>query len=1085
MKKLILSLGGVAFAAALTAAPAPRQATPAGGNLYGYLGMISDAVPAGMYELGADGYKLLWRDPLFTDRYDYAMFDDAWYSDGKVCGFSLDTYEGNYIYAEVDFETGNLLSAKYLNGLQNLFITAKLNTDDGYIYGIVSDFNSTYMAWGRATVADPAKVEILANLQYGQRCSSLCYNALDGLFYGINVQQEFVSIEPSTGEQTVISTIPNAANTDTEAITGLVYSPKDRVYFWNSNLKNWDSFIYTITPEGEFELWQTLDKEEFLYFLTTDEISHDPNQPETLTVTAADFTNGSLTGTVTLQMPSLYADGREITSPLDWTLTLNGAAYTSGTAQPGASVDVSVTVEENGTYKIGGYVALAGVESFSTSKSYYIGNDTPVATQYVDLGNKSISWEAVTAGTHGGYIDVSAMTYDVYLNGQKLGNTDATSYAYDLPLTGPIKSYTATVYAVCNGMKGAGRNSNIVAAGAAEDLPIVMLPTEEEFATLSIVDANHDGSTWQLIPTTDIWYGLQIGISTKGAVNDYVFLPRAKFEDADAVYSFSFDAMALSPFYVEYVEVVLATSPDAGSVVKTVIPRTEVTRDNVIDWTFSTIAGQFEIETPGEYYVGIHCVSSANRNGVVIRDIALTNNNITASSPGQPVNLVMEAAPQGELKVNVSFGMPTTTFAGDALAADAQLTATVTNGQYSATAQGYPGEAVSMTVDAVQGTNNVSVVITDVNGYNSVAVTNAVYCGVGIPADPANLKVEVSADMMSAVLSWDAVTTAAIEGAYVDPAKITYTVYQGVSGAGYNYWAVYKEGITATSCDIRLDDGSRMGEYYFTVAAVNNAGSTENHENYYISAYMGTPYELPFYEDFDELNVEPTLSTSPWLIYDHSGYGALFDSWWLDEVSNAFGNDHTVVCAATTMGIPNPQPNAKALMAMPRFTTLNIAEAKLYLDLLTGEGTGTLTLKAKVYGNDEEITFAVITDNEGPQAIKTIEIPFPESLLGKSWVEVNYEALLPNTGDVVAISVVEITAVDSGVEAAAGSTVSILAENGCIVFDGVEGETLSIHTVDGKTVMNSEARTSRVSYAVAPGLYVARAGNHAVKVIVK
>lgn len=1056
----------------------PRQATPAGGKLYGYIGMIDQNTPAGLYEFSADGYKLFWRDPMFVDDYEYIMFDDAWYADGKVCGYALDTFSGAYYYAQVDFDSGKLIGRpQYLPTNNGYFKLAKLNTTDGYIYGYVTDDDEN-LFWGRANPSSPGVIEKLATLSASQGCYSLCYNPVEQTFIGVSVGQKFVSIDATDGSQTVISEVPNASRFDKDYITGLVYSPKDHSYFWNANLLDWSSKIYNISTEGEFTLWTELDKEEVLYFITPDEVSVDPDQPETPSIVSTAFSNGSLSGKLNFTMPEYYADGRDLPENVSWTLKINDEVYKTGSAKPGATVSADITVPSNGTYTFSVFASVDGVEGAAARTKVYVGNDTPLAPQTVDLTLTGITWQPVTAGEHKGYVDTSKISYSVYMNGTLLGTTQGTSYSYNLPVKGEIKQYTATVIAECNGLKSEASKSNTVASGGPLPLPIKMTPTEEEFKQLTIYDANHDGVEWYFT-TPETGYGgmvIDYSIDPDSPMDDFIFLPRVRFDDPNVFYSFSFEVMERSLIYErEFVEVWLATSPDSNGLVKRVLKKTKVNSNK-----FYPLSCEFDVETAGEYYIGIRCVSNGDQNGIVVRNFELTDNNIISDSPGTAQNLTLTAGAEGVLNVTVAFDMPTKTFGGEDLKSDALLTATVTNGEFKATVTGTPGTHLSTVIQAVQGINTVGVVISDVNGYNSASVFDEVYCGVAIPADPENVKLTASADMMSALLSWDPVTKPYQDSGYLDPKEVSYTIYTYVRTPYGNYWEPYLEGVKGTSLTIYMNPDTEMNEYAYGVEAVNAAGSTGNYP--YASAYLGTPYDLPYYEDFEELNFEDTMVTTPWLTYASYGdtdYNASFDTWWLSEVSKAFPGDYSVV-----VGVIPDEPNAKALVAMPRITTADMLNASLILDVLQGQGTGSITVKALVYGSDDFIEIGKIYNPQGQQTLTSVTLPFPDKLLNQQWVGIYFESETKTADDVVAISVVEITG-KSGVESIGIDDVRISGAIGCVNFSNLNCQQISVFTLDGKTVVSRKAVAESETFTLQPGVYICRAGSKAKKVMVK
>ena len=63
------------------------------------------------------------------------------------------------------------------------------------------------------------------------------------------------------------------------------------------------------------------------------------------------------------------------------------------------------------------------LESARIDKSVFVGFDTPLAPTDIVLSEGTLSWNPVTDGVNGGYIDTETLTYNVYLNGEKINDT--------------------------------------------------------------------------------------------------------------------------------------------------------------------------------------------------------------------------------------------------------------------------------------------------------------------------------------------------------------------------------------------------------------------------------------------------------------------------------------------------------------------------------------------------------------------------------------------------------------------------------------------------------------------------------------
>lgn len=93
-------------------------------------------------------------------------------------------------------------------------------------------------------------------------------------------------------------------------------------------------------------------------------------------------------------------------------------ARSTGTA---ASANIQSLTE--GMHTFGVYVEASNVKSEKAFENLYIGKDTPQAPVNVVLTAAGLTWDAVTAGEHGGYVNAAEIGYEVKLDGESKGST--------------------------------------------------------------------------------------------------------------------------------------------------------------------------------------------------------------------------------------------------------------------------------------------------------------------------------------------------------------------------------------------------------------------------------------------------------------------------------------------------------------------------------------------------------------------------------------------------------------------------------------------------------------------------------------
>lgn len=1065
----------------------PLRLTEKGAELYGYLTYDrAEGMSAGMYEFNETGYTLLWEDPLYPAVYTQAM--RGWLLDGKYSGVQLNTFSG-YIFGyygfSIDFETGELLEVENYNvdDTPVLFLNYGLNTEDNKVYGLAYNFNdkgNIYWASG-----EPDDIANATAIQYMDiLCYAITYNPSDGYYYGITTDQEFVKIGLD-GSYTIICVLPESDKLAT-FVTGMVWSPVVKAFYWNCYYNDDTSGLATLTVNGDFQLLETYPSgPEFTTFLTTDEGEIDPNKPGRVKIDSIDFKDGSLKGNVNFIMPDELANGNlfESSTILEYYALLDDVVYKTGNAVSGSEVTVEYSVGEKGYHKFGIYVVYKGIESSVNTLRTWIGNDTPFAPESVKLSSDEITWTPVgSEGIHGGYVNVSDIEYDVYLNDEYIGTTSQNKLNISLPEDEPISLYRAVVYARFDGELSEGTSSNGFIAGQPYEVPVFIQPTEEEFELMVIEDTNKDGFTWAYTSEYNGAVETKYTINDEDYFDDYIFLPPVSLTDTEYYYRFSFDAAIKHRQYSqEYMEVVYASAPTSDAIMGVLINEftPNATREDA-EWDVKEV--NWKISSPGTYYIGIHAMSAGDQLGLLAKAFNLTRSSITDESPVAPEIISIIPAVKGELKATVNFKFPALRLNGEDISAGETMTATIyVNGISTDTSvTGHAGEEVAVSVPTLQGDNTIRMFVT-LGSIESPAIRGEVYTGQTVPATPQNLKVEVSRDMMSVYLSWDAVTEPYDADGYIVPSEVTYVVSQyldwGIFGGS---WVTLAEGITDTNCTIRLDEGTEQEEYRFGVFSYNIAGSNKiaNYDDF----IAGTPYPLPFVDNFDD--PYEVLSTNPWLVYSQLNGVNYAGSWVADsmyKVTDAFGDDDQAVIAGYTT-----KDNSMALIGLPRFSTFGVDKATFYLGVVTGPETANGTILAQIYGLDDLIEIGKIQGNAGYQsAIEIIPFELPEEVLNQYWVQIYIQAEFESADDMFIITSVEASSDGMTLVEWTGDLGNVTTAKNAIIVNGFEGSYITINTLDGKVIVDEFTPSNQAIYNVEKGIYIVNLGNKKVKVLVK
>lgn len=1052
----------------------PQKIMANGDNIYGYLGYSSDqSMLCGAYEFSSSGNPtMVWEDGLYYE--NMAAPSGLGYDNGVLKGYSMASLFGMFLigiyYEEVDAMTGEVLAfePQDLNTNMNYFQTVTYDPENKQFigYGAIDG----EMACMSAPADDPFNYTYVSTPEDGQMCLGLTYNPVEKAVVGVNLNYELVKLAADGSQEVIMNLdVPEGSN----YISGITYDGVTDLYYWNVIRTDMTCAMATIDVKNkQVNVYHELDgMQEYLFLYTPDQpvAMEAPKRPG---CEGSSFYKNSLTGYVTYTLPTETVDGKAIAADakLGYRTYVDGELYSTGNAAPGEEVKANFAVAPDQTHVFGMAAVLDGIEGAPMNVRVYVGNDTPLAPQNVVLTEEGITWDEVTEGVHGGYMDLSKMEYTVYLNGDILGTTSETSFSHRFDPEAELKAYQAEVVATCNGLTGSSAYSNAITSGAALQLPQYIEPTEEEFALSSVLDANADGVGWYFDTDIDTGEGyVYTDYSAPGeSMNDWFFLPKMAFDDPEKFYTFSFETAIRGIDYPnEYVEVLLCNEPNERGVVGTIIDEFSPEGE-----AYEIAMGQFKVRQPGAYYIAIHCTSDGDMFGVKARNFSVEDNNITIDSPYEASDISAEAAEGGVLKATVHFTMPTTTMGDNEYPAGKELKATVSGGEAEVEVTGAPGEEMAVTVDAVPGANTFTVVISD-GDLNSPMVWTSVRCGYDVPSCISDLRSTTSEDMLSIRLEWDPVTTGWIDednqdSGVIDPSKVTYDIYKvGEDG----YWAVYDSGISDTNYTYSVEPGSEQASVRLGVVACNEIG-----DNGYLLAangILGDPLALPINEDFDNGG----FTTNPWMVYTIAGEPQ-FGLYETKNLSDAYADKETVCLGITASGYYTGEVG---MLGTPRFSTKGDKEVTLTLEVSGDFKLPKTTILAEAYGIEAEEVGEITCSEAG---FHKVSVSLPEKFLGLGWVGLYIQCEF-ETGEEALV--VESISIDngSGVRTLDMSGVKIAGGKNQIKVSGLRNQSVTVSALDGRVAAQKEKVSGNATFDVQKGIYVVKAGNKNAKVVVK
>ncbi len=1058
----------------------PSGVTALGDNIYGYLGYCDDSgdLPVGYYELQPKGTKLLWKDPYFEE--SRLACNNVAKIDNKLAGYVQDQIFGmlfGIYYVEYNAETGEVLTVDEQNIEFNKDYIGVFtyNPEDDRFYGYGS-CNGT-RCFLSAPAWEPFNYKMIKQQQGREMCISMCYNPVEKAIVGINLNNELVKIG-ADGRQTKIMDL-NLRNVDTY-VTGLVYSPRSNVYYWNINFTDGTAAMATIDPASKkLDIYENLDHcEEYYNLFTTDEYISNPDEPLRPEAGIPDFGKGELIGYVPFTLPTKTKGGKDITGEVEYSAYINGELYSTGKAEAGGEtptvVRVNFAVPEAGKYSFSLSIKVNGLESSKASTYAWIGNDTPVNPSDVRLtksesgsaGAYKVTWNAVTTGVHNGYVDLDKLEYKVRINGEEY--TCKTNHLeITLPEDKDLEAYAAAVMATCNGLESEWVTSNKVTEGTSYTLPMYITPTPDQFEVSLVIDKNNDGRTWSLIESGDPNnpYFIQSNFSTDKTkpMDDWYFLPKMRIEDPSTFYIFSMETgLRSTGFPNEYIEVLLCDEPTTDGVLSTVIKEYQPT-----SVSFEKEFGLFRVPQAGDYYIALHCTSDGKQLSINARNFEISQSDATYESPAAVNEITVTPGRKGALKANVSFLMPTLNLAKEEIDPKATLEATISSPVQSLTIKGKPGQKISVIIDTEQGYNPITVQIS--NGeLKSLISKTSVYTGVYIPATPQLTEVEYSPDMLSMTLNWESVDIADDGEGYVNPETVTYDIYQ--LDINSNRWVMHQSGLTENSYTFKKEPGSVQEIILLGVLSNNEAGN--NGELITAIGVLGTPYSLPITEDYDN---NGNTYTNPWLttyIYGDTG------SWGLYYNSDVTGDSKDKGISMISQG----KNGVVSRLGTPKFTTKGVENASITLELFR-TNLPIVRILADKYGEEPEV-IGEISGIDFKNKTEKVTVSIPSEYLDKDWIGLYIETEFDDDNQILVIESISIDGDINAVSSIEGSNVRISSGKGLIKVSGLNGESVTINNTNGM-IVGRQDRSNEALFHLDKGIYIVTTGSRKAKVAVR
>lgn len=579
------------------------------------------------------------------------------------------------------------------------------------------------------------------------------------------------------------------------------------------------------------------------------------------------------------------------------------------------------------------------------------------------------------------------------------------------------------------------------------------LADENERNQYTIIDANNDGYTWG-----GSKYYFRCNTTGTNKADDWLISPAIAMKEG-STYTITYIGHNKQSDKPERVELKAGTAPTAEAMTLTVMPTI----------TFTTVQKEtntatFVAPTTGNYYFGFHCTSKAGMYYAYVDGWAISAA-VDKACPDSVKSLTVTPGAKGALSATVSFSAPSASVGGDALTALTSATViNMTTGEVAGTVSNpTPGAALSVE-DANPKKNAFNRYRVYVTSDKGVGVSSDAQAYVGIDIPKAVGRGNWTQQGNNVVLTWPAVSEVGVNGGYVDPAAVTYTVT--MLQPSYTDLAKGVSGTTYTDASLAETSGQTFASYAITPKS--EAGEGQGSPTF--SGPFGTPYDVPATESFADVK----LAYSPWFIIDYAGGD---DSSW-DVVASSTYPSRTPQDGDGGFAMMRTDDDGRHMLSSPMF--------KLGTDNV---------LTFWISNPDRYNSFELkISDDQCHNWTKLATLPVTKEAWEKQTFDLSAyngkTVCLGFCGEVesynrqICVDNISISEGRTGVAQVTTDDiyVSVAGDQLTVTADG---QTVSVFDTTGRLVATAQSVTGTATFTLPQGAYIVRTAQRAAKVVIR
>ncbi|MBD5292918.1 MAG: hypothetical protein HDS23_06710 [Bacteroides sp.] len=907
--------------------------------------------PLGLIDINYDGTETLkWEGD------SYWFPTTGFIYDGKIYGISAMFIYGNMYVSRMDYTiaSGEITYTEEVdNNPAHAAITAVYDPllDEAYAYTYTEMIDG--YVFNKLDPATFTFTPISNDIDQNDICLSMAYDEKRDRIVGLTSDSRLVVVDTKTGKGETLSKLPLSLAFYSTAMT---YSPIDDAYVCQVIEKNMESSLLKIDATTysmeRTHVWPEEDIHQFMIMFSEDDVfsSEAPSSPSLQNM---EVNGAALEGKMTVTMPDTYLDGKLIDGMMELRVFLDDQDYDKKTGlKAGETVTIPIEEMQEGRHVFSLRAVTDGKESPVLKIKRYFGYDTPLAPSNVVLEGNMAKWDAVTSGVENGYVE--KVKYEVWLNGEKQGETANTSMEIELPQA--FTTNEVTVYAISHGKVSSGTSSRPIAGGVLS-LGTAIYPEEVEWPAFTVVDGDNDGNTWKYTSGYGISYRPEE--ETASTADEWVITPAYEIigKGYRHILSFNADVDMYNPARIEILQ---GAHPEREYMKSVGII-------NLEKEFYGNVEHYFVPQSDGKCYIAFRLLDPVT---IDICNIMLDDTEVPVTAPDDVTDLIVTPDPMGLEKAEVSFTLPERTIEG--MPVKGKIPVIIRSDKETVETSALPGKRISVSLQVPEGLSRVTV---EIKGGGTVH-SDEFYAGVDMPAAPDNISYVVSEDNMTVTINWDK-PTKGVHGGYIDPESITYEISLFDDDEGY---IILEENYSDTTITHRLYDDAPQRAWYYYITAGNSRGLSEEYVN--IPVAMGTPYTLPM-EDYMQMGgkIGPLTTTGS---EEYKGDWTISNPFFYDNDAGEL-EDFVVVGKNDSGEIPT-----KGSLILPKFNPDCAERIVSYMKFFFGDNTPDVALYALTSGGDK-VPVLDIKAKDMKKGYQTVTAILPESINNNRWVQIAIE----------------------------------------------------------------------------------------------